>query len=428
MRLSRNLAEPTRTDGSYSGAPLLALTSLLETAPPANRPRCVLITHVLDTTVPFIEAVHTVFPVVCVVAIPYSCSPSAVQMLQKKRFKVVIPTSICDTFLKAEKQVVEALKAESTPLLVQEVGGYLAKSTERLATFPHFLGIVEDTNNGHWRYERNSPHPIPVLSMAQSPLKAVEDSIIGDAVLFSVERILREEFKLICQGLRSAVIGFGKIGRSCAVALNGREAVVSVYDINPAKNISAEVEGFFPQPLHELLAESDLIVGCTGQTSIRRADMYCIKNGAILASASSKAVEFALADFEQECVVTNCHKDQGNGLKCEALKPDEEPALIQKYTKPDGTYFYVLKQGTPVNFRDHSILGNVLDLIFSELFLCMREVAAQCAPKGLSKSLPRLQDEAAKAWLKAHAEEFTRVADDKIWSYPESLKLGLPKW
>ncbi|MCB9150019.1 MAG: hypothetical protein H6641_14785 [Caldilineaceae bacterium] len=426
MRLSRIPTALAITNGPNSGTQLPALTSLLETVPPASRPRCVLITHVLDTTVPFIEAVHTVFPVVCVVAIPYSLSPSAVQTLQEKRFKVVMPNSICDTFVAAERQVVEALKAEPTPLFVQEVGGYLAESTGRLADFPHFLGIVEDTNNGHWRYERygkSSPYPFPVLSMAQSPLKAVEDSIIGDAVLFSIERILREEFKIICQGLRSAVIGFGKIGRSCAVALKGREAVVSVYDINPAKNISAEVEGFFPQPLHELLAESDLIVGCTGQTSIRHADMPYIKNGAILASASSKAVEFALADFAQECEVTNCRKD----LKCEAPKPDEEPALIQRYTKPDGKYFYVLKQGTPVNFKDHSILGNVLDLIFSELFLCMREVAAQCAPKGLSKSLPAIQNEAAKAWLKTHSDEFTQAVDDKIWSYPESLKLGLPK-
>ncbi|MBK9089556.1 MAG: hypothetical protein IPL90_11090 [Holophagales bacterium] len=54
--------------------------------------------------------------------------------------------------------------------------------------------MVEDTNNGHWLYESTGPHPIPVLSMAQSPLKGVEDSIIGDAVLFSIERVLREDF------------------------------------------------------------------------------------------------------------------------------------------------------------------------------------------------------------------------------------------
>lgn len=391
------------------GAELPALTSLLTTVPPANRPRSVLITHVLDTAVAYVEAVHSIFPVARIVAIPYSASTTAVQVLRAKGFTVVVPTSISDTFVESEKQVAEALKESQEPLLVQEVGGYLAHASARLASFQHFLGVVEDTNNGHWLYESTGPHPIPVLSMAQSPLKAVEDSIIGDAVLFSIERVLREEFAAICQGLRCAVIGFGKIGRSSAVALKGREAVVSIYDINPAKDMSAKVEGFFPRPLHDLLPESDLVVGCTGQTSIRLVDMPFIKDGAILASASSKAIEFALADFEKECEV------------------EKFSDLVWRFKQPNGKRFYVLLKGTPINFRDGSILGTILDMIYCELFVCMREVSAKRAPIGLSKSPPPIQDEVAKAWLKAHSEDFPLAADDKAWDFPESLKLGLPK-
>lgn len=391
------------------GAELPALTSLLSTVPPDQRPRSVLITHVLETAVAYVEAVNSVFPVVRVVAIPYSASPAAVQALRSKGFNVVVPNSVPDTFVESERQVTEALKESTSPLLVQEVGGYLAQASTRLAPFQHFLGVVEDTNNGHWLYERTGPHPIPVLSMAQSPLKAVEDSIIGDAVLFSIERILREEFAAICQGLRCGVIGFGKIGRSAAVALKGREAVVSIYDINPATDMSAKVEGFFPRPLHDLLPEAELVVGCTGQTSIRLVDMPFIKDGAILVSASSKAVEFALVDFERECTV------------------EKFSDLAWRFTQKSGKRFYVLLQGTPVNFRDGSILGTILDMIYCELFVCMREVAAKRAPIGLSKSPPPLQDEVSKAWMRAHSDDFQNSLDDKIWDYPESLKLGLPK-
>lgn len=391
------------------GAELPALTGLLGTVPSSDRHRSVLITHVLDTAVAYIEAVHTVFPVARVVAIPYSASPTAVQALRAKGFNVVVPSSVPDTFVQSEAVVIEALRESTTPLIVQEVGGYLARASTRLAAFPHFLGVVEDTNNGHWLYESTGPHPIPVLSMAQSPLKAVEDSIIGDAALFSIERILREEFASICQGLRSAVIGFGKIGRSTAVALKGREAVVSIYDINPSKDMNAKVEGFFPKPLHDLLPESELIVGCTGQTSIRLVDMPFIKDGAILVSASSKAVEFALSDFEQVCGV------------------EKYSDVVWCFTQPSGKRFYVLMQGTPVNFRDGSILGTILDMIYCELFLCMREVAAKRAPLGLTKSPPSIQNEVGKAWLKSHSEDFSHALDDKIWDYPESLKLGLPK-
>ncbi len=391
------------------GAQLPALAGLLGTVPPEIKARSILITHVLDTAVPYVEAVHSVFPVARVIAIPYSASPSAVQALRAKGFAVIVPTSIPDTFVQSERQTLDTLAESNEPLLVQEVGGYLAKASARLAAYSHFLGVVEDTNNGHWLYESTGPHPIPVLSMAQSPLKAVEDSIIGDAVLFSIERILREEFSAICQGLRSGVIGFGKIGRSSAVALRGREAVVSVYDINPAKDMSAKVEGFFPLPLHDLLPESDLVVGCTGQTSIRLVDMPFIKDGAILVSASSKAVEFALADFEREC------------------KVEKYSDIVWRFVQPSGKHFYVLLQGTPVNFRDGSILGTILDMIYCELFVCMREVAAKRAPIGLSKSPAPVQDEVAKAWMKAHSDDFPKAHDDKVWDYPESLKLGLPK-
>lgn len=408
MRLS---ALSFHVDGTAPkvGAALPALGTLLATVPPQAKARSVLITHVLDTAVDYVQAVNCVFPVARVVAIPYSASPTAVKRLRNAGYSVVVPTSIPDTFAESEKQTIAALSESSEPLLVQEVGGYLAKCSAKLAGFAHFLGVVEDTNNGHWLYESTSPHPIPVLSMAQSPLKAVEDSIIGDAVLFSIERILREEFAAICQGLRAGVIGFGKIGRSTSVALKGREAVVSIYDINPAKDMAAKVEGFFPRPLYELLPECDLVVGCTGQASIRLVDMPMIKDGAILASASSKAVEFALADFEKECTV------------------EKYSDLIWRFTQKNGKHFYILLQGTPVNFRDGSILGTILDMIYCELFVCMREVALKKAPVGLTKSPPAIQDEVAKAWVKAHSDDFARATTDKVWDYPDSLKLGLPK-
>jgi hypothetical protein len=66
-------------------------------------------------------------------------------------------------------------------------------------------------------------------------------------------------------------------------------------------------------------------------------------------------------------------------------------------------------------------------MIYCELFVCLREVAAKRAPIGLSKSPPQLQDEVSKTWLRAHSEDFSKAADDKVWDYPASLELGLTK-
>jgi hypothetical protein len=99
------------------GAELPALTSLLGTVAPEHRHRSVLITHVLDTAVAYVEAVNSVFPVTRVVAIPYSASLSAVQTLRSKGFNVIVPASIPDTFIDSEKQVTEALQESQAPLL-----------------------------------------------------------------------------------------------------------------------------------------------------------------------------------------------------------------------------------------------------------------------------------------------------------------------
>lgn len=391
----------------FDSSALPALGELTRTEPRPGRARSVLIAHVMHTALEYFRLIDSVYPITSIVAVPYSADPVAVEAARKMGYEVIVPTNIDDTFVQGRAAVLSALQAAPTPVVAQEVGGYLAKFTSEFSVFENFAGIVEDTNNGHWRYEQHGPHLCPVLSMAQSPLKDVEDTIIGDAVIYSVERVVRENFSSILQGIRSGVIGFGKIGTSCAIALKGRETVVSIYDINPSKDMRAKVEGFFPLPLHQLLAHSDLVIGATGQTSVRLVDMPYIKDGAILVSASSKRVEFALDDFAKAC-----------------SKVERVNDVTTRYTRKDGTYFLVLNNGTPINFRDKSILGTILDMIYCELFVCMREVVNGRASVGLHHSAPVNQDEVAKSWLRAHSPTFLSDEGDKVWEYPKSLDLG----
>lgn len=408
INMLTELGKSSSVDKTDSSLP--ALKSLVSTVSNPGTVHSVLVAHVLHTAIEFIETVHSIFPVQSVIAVPYSADMEAVEELRSRGFKVIVPDSVPDTFIKAYEETKLALEADATPLIVQEVGGYLAKYIKDLVLFDHFVGVVEDTNNGHWRYEQHEPHDRPIISMAQSPLKDVEDTIIGDAVVFSIERIFREESAAILQGARCGVVGFGKIGTSTAVGLKGREAVVSIYDINPTKDMRAKVEGFFPLPLHELLQRCDLIVGATGQTSIRLPDMEHIRNGAMLVSASSKNIEFALSDFEANCASV-----------------EEVNAVTKKYTQKNGNFFYVLNNGTPINFRDKSILGTILDMIYCELFVCMRELVDGNVTSGLHHSPPYVQDEVAKAWVKNHSPTFSKYPNEKIWDYPDSLELGKPK-
>ncbi len=367
----------------------------------------VLIIHVMPTAESYIELINQLFPVSLIIAIPYSANAETVQRLRSKGFNVFVPSSVTDSFVQAGPKIEEILKESTTPLIVQEVGGYLAGFTEQLSSYPHFIGIVEDTNNGHWRYQQAGKHKVPILSMALSPIKDIEDTVIGDSVVYSTERMFREEFHAVIQGLRTGVIGYGKIGTSTGIALKGREATVTVYDIDPAKCIRARFEGYRIAPLGQILAESDLVIGCTGKTSVREEEIPYIRHNAILVSASAKNEEFDLVAFENHCTL-------------EKISP-----IIWRYTQSDGRYFYVLNGGTPINFRDRSILGNILDLIYSELFLCMAMLVKEGCDRGLQHSPSKIHTEVTQTWLEIYEPSFRAFPQDKIWSFPESLTRAL---
>ena len=378
---------------------LKVLERLVEYSDDCPSTNCVLITHVLPTSAPYIQLVNKVFKVVLVIAIPYSADKETLKSLEMSGIQTFLPSSVEEAFVKSGPLVEEILKCSSEPLIVQEVGGYLAGYTSKLAKYAHFKGIVEDTNNGHWRYQSAGEHDIPVVSMALSPIKDIEDTVIGDSVVYSTERIFREEFNAILQGVRSGVIGYGKIGTSTSIALKGRESSVTVYDIDPAKCIRARFEGLRIAPLSQLLSESELIIGCTGKTSVKEEEIPFIKDNAILVSGSAKNEEFDLKAFERCC------------------KKEVVNSVIWRYTKKDDSCFYVLNQGTPVNFRDRSILGYILDMIYSELFLCMKLIIQEKLQSGLQHSPAKIHNEVAKTWLHIYEPNFTANSFDKIWNY-----------
>lgn len=374
---------------------------------PLSPCRSVIITHVLPTARKFIEEIHRAFPISLLIAIPYSSDQTTIDALKKAGFPIYLPLTAEETFQYAGPLVEDLLKKDPSPLLVQEVGGYLAGYTSHLSKYSHFLGVVEDTNNGHWRYVHAGPHAVPIVSIARSPIKDIEDTVIGDAVIYSLERVYREEFQSILQGVRSGVIGYGKIGTSTAIALKGRESSVSVYDIDPTKCIRAKFEGYRIEPLKKLLESSDLIVGCTGKTSVRKKDIPHIRHNSMLVSASSKHEEFDIDAFDEVCSFQD-------------LSP-----IVRKYTQKNTHSFYLLNKGAPINFRDHSILGFILDMIYSELFLCMKLLSEKALPHGLHLSPASLSAEVGKTWLGTYTHEFAENREDNIWDFPESMHKGL---
>jgi adenosylhomocysteinase len=78
----------------------------------------------------------------------------------------------------------------------------------------------------------------------------------------------------------------------------------------------------------------------------------------VLASGSSKQVEFDVPGLISRANTT--------------VTADEVTELVF----PDRTV-YLLNEGKPINFLEQSVLGRVLDLVYSELYLCTAELAEQ---------------------------------------------------
>jgi adenosylhomocysteinase len=344
----------------------------------------VIVTHVLDTAVPFIETVSRAVNLEAVVGIPYSTVQTARRRLERNGHRVIIPDGIANLPTIAKEEVERAAQARpDLPIVIQEIGGYCAPLIDELVLAGPLAGIVEDTKQGHWRYAELSALPFPVLSIAESPLKALENQQVGRSISHALETILRRSFHRLMTETTVGVMGYGGIGEATARALSALGAHVAVFDLCDIRMAKAALDGFGDTPRDELVADSDVLLGVSGRCSIGIDDIMKARTGTILASGSSKQIEIELAALHRE----------------ESLA--SEQGLIQEYLLSDKSVF-LLNNGMPINFLEQSILGRVLDLVYTELYMCIRKIVMGDVEPGLGSLDITQHREIAQTWRRLH--------------------------
>ena len=108
----------------------------------------------------------------------------------------------------------------------------------------NFAGVVEDTMQGHWRYQAIGDLACPVLSIAESPLKALENRQVGRAIAYSLETILRSRFFRIPVETKIGILGYGGIGEATAASLRGSGAQVLYLRSEPDTHGTCVRRGF----------------------------------------------------------------------------------------------------------------------------------------------------------------------------------------
>ncbi len=311
--------------------------------------------HLLETSIAFFQVLDKISELKSLIAIPYSVEKGTLEKYKEifKGTNISYPGTIEEipgVLIREYRKL-----SMDRPIIIIDVGGYASGIIDELIKInPNIIGIIEDTNHGHWQYEKiRSNLKIPVCSIAQSSIKSLENRLVGKAIVFSLEDILREYFYKTFCGLNIGLLGYGQIGRSVVRSLKNKDSITYVWDINPIKRFEARLDGHIvPKNKWGVIKNVDIIIGVSGSHSFTFKDIAHLKENTIIASGSSKDAEFHYDDLIKNSKII------------------KENNIITELSV-NGKNFIMLNQGRPLNFLNNSVLSSVLELIFIELYLCI---------------------------------------------------------
>jgi adenosylhomocysteinase len=186
-------------------------------------------------------------------------------------------------------------------------------------------------------------------------------------------------------GKTAVILGYGDVGKGCAVSLRGQGARVLVTEVDPICALQAAMEGYQVVRLEDVVETADIFITATGNYNIITADdMRRMKHQAIVGN---------IGHFDNEIDMAGLTKL--DGVEKINIKPQ-----VDKWVFPDGHAIIVLSEGRLLN------LGNatghpsfVMSSSFSnqtiaqiELFTKTSDYAKQVyvLPKHLDEKVARL--------------------------------------
>ena len=364
------------------------------------------INHCMDNTFSFNDVLRSLFGHVTLVTPPYSNQdipkgypgPCYHGMRQDGAYRLMKDRTELGCggteFLEATLLLLEeAFRRELIPLLhrgkkllIIEDGGYHFEALARVKRlFPEvedrIVGVVEQTTSGTRRSmsRQGYRYAYPCASIARSDIKMnVESIFIGQRIVEELGLMLyaADTFYSFHSVL---LIGYGIVGRSCRMALDGRFCRIEAYDINPRVLRVAEKDGLraYSKPAPEMFSGDTIVIGCVGRPSfgeeLFRAFLGGQGTNLYLASGSSKDVEFSwflryLAGKEAEIP----------GLSLEEQETAEWHTCYNFRYGGAEKNVYLMAEGKPVNFYRKGVISltyRVIDLVFTEmlkmaLYLC----------------------------------------------------------
>ncbi len=324
----------------------------------------VMVSHIVPDIPPFINVIQSLAKKVTVIPKPNSISTNVLSKIPQELVFSVSREQLRD------ESILQKLFPKNEKSLIIDIGGYFA--SKEFIKFnskeKRVLGIVEDTENGLQKYEQfSNDDQLPIVSVARSELKQNEDDLVGYSVAFYTEWLVRKH-RHLPRYLTCGIIGYGKFGKGVAKYLFNQNIKPLVYDTNPIKTVEAYKDGCIPVTKEEMLSNSELIFGATGDTSINTQDFLRIRPGCYIASVTYSDSEFNL-DTISKHLNTSIVND-----------------FVNKYENED-TYWYLLNNGNAINFidRDGDRVSNFIRLVQGEILCALQKLTGDELSHGIQE-------------------------------------------
>ena len=266
--------------------------------------------------------------------------------------------------------------SEDRSVILVDVGGYGADLVAEAEFARKIVGVVEETNNGLWRYEKSATL-VPVVQIARCPNKNPENVEVGEAVVSATIKVL-QALQRDSSDERFAVFGYGGIGENVMASLARRGLDGAIFDTNPARRMLGHVRGFPAPGRQALLSNASVIIGCSGQPSIFASDAHILRTDTLLVSGSSKRIEFS------EYVASHPFSD----MVCELGFASETDGQI-----------ILINRGEPINFVFGSLSPEIGDFQFANIIGGIEFLLDGLPAAGVHELPGHLQSKIAEDWL-----------------------------
>src|SRR4029079_15581045 len=247
-------------------------------------------------------------------------------------------------------------------------------------------GVTEETTTGvHRLYQLAELGQLlfPAINVNDSVTKSKFDNLYG--CRHSLIDGINRGTGVMIAGKTAVILGYGDVGKGCAVSLRGQGARVLVTEVDPICALQAAMEGYQVVRLEDIVDTADIFITATGNYNIiTAADMGRMKPQAIVGN---------IGHFDNEIDMAGLAKVPG--VERVNIKPQ-----VDEWRFEDGHSIIVLSEGRLLNLcnatghpsfvMSNSFTNQTIAQI--ELFTKLDEypVGVYVLPKHLDEKVARL--------------------------------------